>query len=78
MASQSQPVDLSRAVWRTSSLSGGNGQCVAVAFVDDHVAVRDSKNPDGPALIFTPSEWAAFIGGVRKGEFELPVTTLSA
>jgi hypothetical protein len=36
------------------------------------VAVRDSKNPDGPKLVFTPSEWKAFLGGVRTGEFDLP------
>jgi Domain of unknown function (DUF397) len=64
-------VDLSRAVWRTSSHSSGNG-CVAVAFVDGQVGVRDSKDPDGPALVFTASEWEAFIGGARDGEFELP------
>jgi hypothetical protein len=65
-------IDLSRAEWRTSSLSGTNGQCVAVAFVDDHVAVRDSKNPDGPKIIFTADEWRAFTGGVRLGEFDRP------
>ncbi|MGH2599998.1 MAG: DUF397 domain-containing protein, partial [Dehalococcoidia bacterium] len=35
------------------------------------VAVRDSKNPDGPALAFTHAEWAAFVGGVQDGEFNL-------
>ncbi|TDD21356.1 DUF397 domain-containing protein [Nonomuraea diastatica] len=34
-----------------------------------HRAVRDSKNPTGPALIFTPGEWNAFISGVKSGEF---------
>ncbi|MEU8145889.1 DUF397 domain-containing protein [Nonomuraea sp. NPDC048901] len=62
-------VDLSRAQWRTSSFSGSNGQCVQVAFVPDHVAVRDSKDPQGPALIFTLDEWAAFLAGARDGEF---------
>ncbi|MFG1958886.1 DUF397 domain-containing protein [Nonomuraea sp. NPDC049028] len=62
-------VDLSRAQWRTSSFSGSNGQCVQVAFVPDHVAVRDSKDPHGPALIFTLDEWAAFLAGARDGEF---------
>jgi len=33
--------------------------------------MRDSKNQDGPVLIFTPSEWEAFIGGVKDGEFDL-------
>ncbi|MEU7831054.1 DUF397 domain-containing protein [Nonomuraea sp. NPDC049129] len=62
-------VDLSRAQWRTSSFSGSNGQCVQVTFVPDHVAVRDSKDPQGPALIFTLDEWAAFLAGARDGEF---------
>jgi hypothetical protein len=35
------------------------------------VAVRDSKDPDGPRLIFTPAEWETFTAGVRDGEFEL-------
>jgi hypothetical protein len=35
------------------------------------VAVRDSKNPDGPALLFTRREWEAFLGGVRDGQFDL-------
>jgi hypothetical protein len=36
------------------------------------VGVRDSKNPAGPALIFTPSEWDAFTTGVQVGEFRGP------
>jgi hypothetical protein len=35
------------------------------------IAVRDSKQPDGPALLFTLAEWDAFVGGVRDGEFDL-------
>jgi hypothetical protein len=64
-------VNLSRAVWQKSTRCANNG-CVEVAFVDGQVGVRDSKDPDGPALIFTASEWEAFIGGARDGEFELP------
>jgi hypothetical protein len=64
-------VDLSRAEWRKSTRSGNNG-CVEVAFVQDSVAVRDSKDNASPVLVFTAHEWDAFIGGARNGEFELP------
>ncbi|MEO3857837.1 DUF397 domain-containing protein [Acrocarpospora sp. B8E8] len=66
--------DLAGAVWKKSSRSGNNGgNCVEVANnLPGLVAVRDSKNPDGPTLIFTPAEWRAFVGGVNLGEFDLP------
>ncbi|MFD0361365.1 DUF397 domain-containing protein [Nocardia sp. GCM10030253] len=64
-------VDLSKAHWFKSSRSGGSKDCVEVAFLDSgHVGVRDSKNPTGPALEFTPGEWDAFTAGVNDGEFE--------
>jgi Domain of unknown function (DUF397) len=44
---------------------------VEVMFVDGRIALRDSTDPDGPVLRFTPAEWEAFVGGVRRGEFEL-------
>jgi Domain of unknown function (DUF397) len=68
-----QDVDLSRAVWRKSARSNNGGACVEVACnLPGLVAVRDSKDPDGPALIFTPDEWDAFLGGVLDGEFNRP------
>lgn len=65
-------VDLSRAVWRKSTRSSGNGACVEVAFFADAVAVRDSKDRGGPVHVFTLREWAAFVGGVLDGEFGHP------
>jgi len=69
----SQGIDLSRAVWRKSSYSGGNGgQCVEVAAnLAGIIAVRDSKDRGGSVLAFTPAEWEAFTAGVRDGEFDL-------
>jgi hypothetical protein len=64
-------VDLSRATWIKSARSGGNSDnCVEVAFIDGAIAVRDSKDPTGPALLYTRAEWDAFIGGVKDGEFD--------
>jgi hypothetical protein len=63
-------VDLTRAAWRKAARSAING-CVEVGLVDGRVAVRDSKDREGPVLIFTAHEWEAFLGGARDGEFEL-------
>jgi predicted secreted Zn-dependent protease len=61
--------DLSRAAWRKSTYSGQDGNCVEIATnLPGIIAVRDSKNPDGPALSFTHSNWAAFIQGIKTGE----------
>jgi len=56
--------------WRKSTFSGNGGDCVEVARnLPGIVAVRDSKDPDGPVLTFTADEWRAFISGARAGEF---------
>lgn len=64
-------MDLADAKWVKSTRSGANGNCVEVAHLNGgEVAVRDSKNPDGPKLRFTAAEWAAFVGGAKDGEFD--------
>ncbi|MET7947696.1 DUF397 domain-containing protein [Micromonospora sp. NPDC005324] len=55
-------------VWRTSSRSGSEGDCVEVAGFAEAVGVRDSKDRQGPALTFTPSVWAAFVGATGAGQ----------
>jgi hypothetical protein len=66
-------LDLSRLAWRTSSYSGANGSCVEVAPAGDDpsgqrlIAVRDSKDRGGPALVFTAGQWRAFAAGIRDG-----------
>jgi hypothetical protein len=59
--------DLTTATWRKSSFSDGGGtNCLEVS--DDHpgtVPVRDSKNPDGPILVFAAAPWASFLAGVK-------------
>jgi hypothetical protein len=62
--------ELQGALWRKSSFSGYQGNCVEVAQLDSgEVAVRNSRFPAGPALVFTPAEWTAFVNGVGSGEF---------
>jgi len=68
MAQRNTPDSL---VWVKSSLSFSNSNCVEVASLPGGgVAVRNSKDPDGPVLRFTPGEWDAFLGGADAGEFD--------
>ena len=57
--------------WFKSSHSSGSGACVLGARLENGgMAVKDSKDPDGPVLVFTRDEWQAFIEGVKLGEFD--------
>jgi hypothetical protein len=64
---------LNGAVWKKASRSNGTGgnNCVEVAFLDTGVAVRDSKDRSGPALMFTQAEWTAFVDSTKDGEFDI-------
>ena len=55
-------------VWRKSSYSGTQSNCVEVAEFDHMVAVRDSKNPAGPALTVSPAAWASFVTTLKQSE----------
>ena len=71
-------MDLTGAAWRRASSSDDADEAsVEIAFVagskegsEQVIAMRDSRQPDGPVLIFTPDEWRAFTAGVQDGEFE--------
>ncbi|HUY46687.1 MAG TPA: DUF397 domain-containing protein [Streptosporangiaceae bacterium] len=57
--------------WAKSSYSNTGANCVEVACTSlGHMALRDSKDPGGPQLRFTPDEWTAFVSGIRSGKFE--------
>ncbi|GAA1891249.1 DUF397 domain-containing protein [Streptantibioticus ferralitis] len=63
--------DLSGARWRKSTYSNNQGgECIEVAdSTTGLVPVRDSKDPQGPALVFTADAWTAFISAVKAGDF---------
>ncbi len=67
-------IDFSDALWRKSSHSNGQANCVETAAIGQDsrlVAVRDSKAPDGAALIFAPSAWRRFAASVKAVRAEL-------
>jgi hypothetical protein len=65
------PADQVPAAWRKAAASNPNGACVEVApLADGEIAMRNSRHPAGPALIYTRAEIAAFLDGVKNGEFD--------
>jgi hypothetical protein len=72
-------MDLTGAMWQRASNTGESDEAtVEIAILpgskegsEQIIAMRDSRHPDGPVLIFTPDEWRAFTAGVRDGEFDL-------
>jgi hypothetical protein len=63
--------ELDAVQWRKSTASNPSGNCVEVAVLPDGgVAVRNSRYPAGPALVYTSAEMAAFVAGVKNGEFD--------
>jgi hypothetical protein len=58
-------------VWRRSTKSV-YGSCVEVRFVGEDVHLRNSRDPEGPILVFTPAEWDAFLAGAEEHEFDRP------
>jgi hypothetical protein len=62
--------DYAQLPWYKSSRSAGNGACVEVAPLPSAMAVRDSKDPDGPVLCFSAGSWRLFIADVRTGTFD--------
>ena len=63
--------ELDDARWRKSSVCNSQGACVEMARLSGgEFAVRNSRNPEGPALIYTQAEIAALIEGVKQGEFD--------
>ncbi len=63
--------DLTTARWFKSTHSGASENCVEVAFLPDAVVgVRDSKDPSGPALVFTVVEWSSFTAAATRGDLD--------
>ncbi|MEV8637609.1 DUF397 domain-containing protein [Streptosporangium sp. NPDC051023] len=65
-----QQPGLSSTPWHKSSLSGDGASCVEVAFIDDTVAIRDTKNRQGGTLTFHRDTWTTFVSDIKQGGFD--------
>ncbi|MGI5184710.1 DUF397 domain-containing protein [Dactylosporangium sp. CA-152071] len=67
------PAQFTGAGWRKSSHSNGNGgnNCVEVTVAASAAGVRDSKNPDGAVLRFSPAAWKSFLSDAKHGNFDV-------
>jgi hypothetical protein len=63
-------MDHTGVTWRKASHSGSNGACVEVGAAARAIAVRDSKDPEGPRLVFTPAVWQEFTRRVKAGRHD--------
>ncbi|MFI9309538.1 DUF397 domain-containing protein [Streptomyces triculaminicus] len=61
--------DFSEAIWRKSSYSSGNGQCVEIALLRGAVVTRDSKHPNGTVVAFEGNAWSSFVSAVQNAGF---------
>lgn len=61
---------LNGVAWRKAQRSVSNGACVELAPVQGMIALRDSKDPDGPVLMYSKAELYAFLDGAKRGEFD--------
>lgn len=66
-----ETIDRSKIAFRKSSFSPDAGSCVEVGMHEELIYVRDSKDTDGPVLVFNQVEWEAFLKGMKAGEFDL-------
>jgi hypothetical protein len=70
-ASNGMPADQLPVTWQKSRWSNPSGNCVEVAALPGgEIAVRNSRHPSGPALVYTRAEISAFLAGVKDGEFD--------
>ena len=64
-----EDAELARATWRTATYSQGNGSCVEVAGLSGgRVAVRDTKDKPGPAIVMTADVWRTFLASTQRGD----------